>query len=734
MFRTTATVFLITVLTSSAFASGFTPLSDSSLRLAAEFYKQGNYDKAAEAADKASDCGMKEFIVGRALYRQKNWQPAATHLEKAARDLPLVADYSLYYLGDSLYQLGRYEEAAASLQKLLKEHPSSPMARAAEILRADALFAMKRTTDAHEAYQKFIERYASGSDALHAAFQAALCRRDDGHPEKAVLELHAMRISNPDTAIAANAEEELRALAAAGIPVPQLTVEDSVRIGNTLFDRKKYDQAVAVFRPLTSATLATETRSRIALKTGQALFRSRKYREAEAVFSAMRGHELDRTICCETGYWLARTLDKQGKENDAFTAYLKLAETYPDLELSHEALMQAGFVRKFQGKPDEARKVFERIVNSAVTGSIKARALWELAWGAYLAADYKVAANLFRQLTETDGYREKSLYWQAKALHGGGDTEAAGLVSSRLIEEFPRGFYALQMRVKNNSSTEDSALRLQSEPAMAEKSGMPSGFDRVKVLISLGMYEEARKELQMERKKADRKGHQLAIVRLYQAMDDYYAPLSIVSQGALGKIKRSDPLVLGLSYPLAYRDIVTKYSSGLRLSPSLVYSLIRAESQFNANAVSPVGARGLMQLMPSTAKAVDGGSRSRNPAVLLGQPEYNIRLGTRHLKDLLKYHNGNLVSAIAAYNAGSTAVERWRKAFGHLREDEFIENIPYAETREYVKKVLATADLYDQLYKLDSSQPLPSPATPDIPDVNEQNPTTEQAGAISSGG
>lgn len=728
MFRTTAAIFLLVALASSAFASGFTPLSDSSLRSAVELYKQGDYEKAAEAADKATDSGMKELIVGRAHYRLKNWPDAAAHLEKAVRSFPLVADFSLFYLSDSLYQLGRYEESATYLQKLLKEHPSSPMSRAAEILRADALFAMKRPQEAYEAYQKFIERYSTGSDALHAAFQAALCRRDAGRPDKATQELHALRVANPDSDMARKAEEELRALESAGVPVPRLTVEDSLKVGNTLFGRKKYAQAVAVFRSLTSASLQPDAKSRLSLKTGQALFRSRKYREAETVFSALLEQELDRTIRCETGYWLARALEKQGKENEAFTVYLQLAENYPDLELSQEALLQAGFTRKFQGRPDEARKVFEKLVNSGTNGRLKTRALWEMAWGSYLAADYKVAANLFRQLTENDSYREKSLYWQAKALQAGGDREAAGQVSSRLAEEFPRGFYTLQLRGKNGNPVESAGIHLQPDLNVVEKSDVPTGFDRAKALISLGMYEEARKELQLERKKAERKSQQLAIVRLYQAMDDYYSPLSIVSQGALGKIKRSDPLVLGLSYPLAYRDIVTKYSSSQRLSPSLVYSLIRAESQFNANAVSPVGARGLMQLMPATAKAVDNGSRAKNAAVLLGQPEYNIRLGTRHLKDLLKYHNGNLVSAIAAYNAGSTAVERWRKAFGNLREDEFIENIPYAETREYVKKVLSTADLYDQLYKLDSSQPpLPSPANPDIPN-DEPAPPSEQAG------
>jgi soluble lytic murein transglycosylase len=144
---------------------------------------------------------------------------------------------------------------------------------------------------------------------------------------------------------------------------------------------------------------------------------------------------------------------------------------------------------------------------------------------------------------------------------------------------------------------------------------------------------------------------------------------------------------------------VAEHTAANNLSEALIYSLIRAESGFRADIASPVGAMGLMQLMPATARATAREKGGFDPA-RLKTPEYNIRLGTMHFRDLLKGYDGDQVYSVAAYNAGSTAVKRWRKNLKGLSKDEFIESIPYQETRDYVKKVYAGAATYRQLYGL----------------------------------
>ncbi|NJD91969.1 MAG: lytic transglycosylase domain-containing protein, partial [Geobacter sp.] len=115
-------------------------------------------------------------------------------------------------------------------------------------------------------------------------------------------------------------------------------------------------------------------------------------------------------------------------------------------------------------------------------------------------------------------------------------------------------------------------------------------------------------------------------------------------------------------------------------------------------AKSTAGARALMQLMPETAAAVMR-VKKLEPEKLF-EPELNIRLGTKHLRDLLDQYKGDKVAVIASYNAGAHNVNRWKKIYGGLARDEFVECIPFGETRDYVKKVLAAEAVYRRLYSL----------------------------------
>ncbi|MDQ3264339.1 MAG: lytic transglycosylase domain-containing protein [Myxococcota bacterium] len=139
---------------------------------------------------------------------------------------------------------------------------------------------------------------------------------------------------------------------------------------------------------------------------------------------------------------------------------------------------------------------------------------------------------------------------------------------------------------------------------------------------------------------------------------------------------------------------------------------MREESALDPKALSWAGARGLTQLMLSTAQAV-----ARNvPEIkkvtpeLLMQPDPNIRLGAAHLGSLLRQFNGNKAYAIASYNAGSHAVNRWREQRADLELDEWVEEIPIAETRGYVKRVLRTYNTYQLLYSRGTPTVVP-PAT-----------------------
>jgi soluble lytic murein transglycosylase len=239
---------------------------------------------------------------------------------------------------------------------------------------------------------------------------------------------------------------------------------------------------------------------------------------------------------------------------------------------------------------------------------------------------------------------------------------------------------------------------LAAEPA-ALSLPMPVGFERIKLLITVGLHDEARRELAAIRKKNGLKQKTLlGLARLYQEMEDYNSAAAIY-RGNIPRRVDSDSLTQwGLLYPKVFRDAVTRQAADQGVAEELIYAVIKAESTFSPTVVSPAGAVGLMQLMPSTAKAMVN-ANGTSISTRLTDPGFNISLGVRHLKGLLQQYNGSIVAAVAAYNAGSTPVDRWRRTLPYQRDDEFIENIPYPETREYVKKVLANAEMYRTLYR-----------------------------------
>ena len=152
-------------------------------------------------------------------------------------------------------------------------------------------------------------------------------------------------------------------------------------------------------------------------------------------------------------------------------------------------------------------------------------------------------------------------------------------------------------------------------------------------------------------------------------------------------------------FPRPYWDPLKRHAGANQLDPFLVASLIRQESEFNPGAVSPANAVGLMQLLPSVGKKLAREARVRgfNSGMLL-DPEINIELGTRYLRHLLEKYDGKLEYALAAYNAGSERVDAWRN---HSYRDlhEFVESIPFTETREYVQAIVRNQEMYTQLYR-----------------------------------
>ena len=684
-----AALLLGTALPPCALAS-ITPVkqTDEPLATAAARMQVKDFAGARQAALKSGNQAARPFLVGIACVRLELWEEAASQLAIAADSYPLLADYALYNQGVALSKLGRQNQALPPLYRLLKQYPESRLARAALLLYADTLAAGGYQQEAAQSYATFIERYPSGGDSISALFASALCREKLGDPAAAALILRGIWLNSPASPVAARAALELNRLAAAGVKSAPYTSAELFKRGSTLYDLGRMAQAAKALEDLPHAGESEEFTGKLRLKTGQALYKGKRYQDAQTVFRELAGR--GGKLGDEASYWLALALDKGGSQDEAYDLFLKLAETSKGGAVGADALREAAYLKRFQKKWSESIQLFKRFLAVRPDQQQNAGVLWEIAWVSYQSRDYQGAANYLRRVADNEELREKALYWLGKALAASGDVKGAEAQYGRLAAEYPFGYYALIL----NRWCRPADMPLPPK-ILAGSLPMPAGFEREKALIALGMFDEAARELARPRKTKNPQG----IARLYLEMGNYNGAQHTLAMDKTKRLEKEGATVWGANYPLAFSEEVSKNAALNGISESLVYAIMRTESNYLPVALSPVGAVGLMQIMPATAEKMSKGDSAR-----LTRPDLNIRLGARHLKDLLVAYDKNLPYAIAAYNAGSGNVNRWQKKFAALPQDEFIESIPFRETREYVKKVLSTMELYQRMYRLPAAK------------------------------
>jgi len=224
--------------------------------------------------------------------------------------------------------------------------------------------------------------------------------------------------------------------------------------------------------------------------------------------------------------------------------------------------------------------------------------------------------------------------------------------------------------------------------------------NRAEKLISIGFLEMGMKELSLITQREENQEFAYYLAQLFKRAGGYQRAISL----SWGISRKNDhdaipPSLAEMLFPKPYIEKAIEESSQYKLSPYLVLGLMRQESAFNKRVVSSARAIGLMQLLPSTAKRVARSMGEKSPDQEdLKKPEVNIQLGVKYLSGLLNDFEDNIIFALASYNAGPGKVKQWMGTRSHLRPLEFMESIPYKETRNYVKKVLRNYVIYKTLY------------------------------------
>jgi soluble lytic murein transglycosylase len=368
--------------------------------------------------------------------------------------------------------------------------------------------------------------------------------------------------------------------------------------------------------------------------------------------------------------------------------------------------------------------LYQRLAQEFPTHEQAAASLWLAGWLQYRQQHYQPAATLwqgFEQHFPRSPLLPQVLYWQARATHQRGHKDTALRLYQRVLADYPSHYYSTQAPVSLQQAGARSTLgadtSLPTTPVVlddptllaASAQGQPSRarfhLIRVQELHQLQMYQPAGQEIRaLVPLLPQTPAAQYLLASLYVENQQRTAAFRVLN-GVLEAL--SPAAVRGLPrefwttlYPQAFWPEITQQAQAKGLNPYLLLSIMRQESAFNPAAVSSSGARGLMQLMPTTAQEVLTRLKlPPEPASRLHDPQLSITLGTHYFAGLMQRYQGNVVLALAGYNAGPGRAARWREQWAGVPTDEFIERIPLDETRTYVKLILRNLMLYERLYK-----------------------------------
>lgn len=646
------------------------------------------------------------LVVGYSHVIDHDYPKAIDPLTRAKPLAGDLGDYVTYYLGSSYLQTGRTAEAITTLGDFDKTFPDSFLARDAHVIYGTALVAAGRSPEAIALLEK--ERLPTRSDlelVLGRAYAA-------GQPAKAALIFHNLYFTMPLSAEANQADGELRRLPASAVIAPTAG-ERQIRAG-LLLKGKRYGDAADEYQKILSESSASD-RPTIQIAMADALRRADRTREAKQALAAIPNSTPE--INAERMLALGEILRASNDDDGFLKTVDQLRQAAPTSPWLEQALLEAGNIYLLRRDYEHAIDSYRELQQRFPAGSHASYAHWKASWltlrmgrNAEAEKDFDEQISLYPGFGETPA----ALYWRARLAEEDNDLAMASAFYQKLNTRFRNYYYGVlaQQRlakIKLDSDPPHYALLDRVAPlatgtkVAAEE--LPADDLRVQkahLLENGALFDLAVRELKAAEQEDQGNWANAEIVRMYDEAGRYDIAIEVLKRAVpdyfavdLSSLPRTYWEAL---FPKPYWPDLKKFSEANNLDPYLVASLIRQESEFNPNAVSRANAVGLMQLLPKVGKGVAKQQKlKRFTTAQLFIPAINLQLGTHYFRGMVDQY-GAFEYALAAYNAGTNRVDDWR-AIGKYRDpQEFVESIPFTETREYVQAILRNANVYRQLY------------------------------------
>ncbi|MBI4637079.1 MAG: transglycosylase SLT domain-containing protein [Candidatus Rokubacteria bacterium] len=618
-----------------------------------------------------------------------------------------IGDYARWILADALARRGDLSAARQAAVAIADHYRDGRLAPPALLLAATLASRSGDEALAQALLVRLVESYPDAAELPEALYLLGMVGEARGQLEPAALAYRELTVLAPATGYAEAAGDRLAALAAAGVRLPQLSLAQRI------------DRAERLLRGGVPA-LAADEAERVAGETGDAGITVRALRVvSDAAAKLGRYGMAARALGLALGRVPAsqkpglqlehgRLLDRAGERERALAAFAAVEATGAEAEAAEAAYARARLLDEL-GREAEAVGAYQAVVLRYPARAVAGAALWRLGWLAYLSGDRGEAEQDWTRLADLPGgraYRIPALYWAGRAREETAGREAAERLYGLVLGEAPRSYYgvlAARRVAAPGESQPQPAIRLPAAPLDALAGD--AGFARADLLRRIGLVEFAWQELEgVVQASLGDPVRLYGLSSAYVREERYHLALRILRRHFAGLAATGHPglpqAFWEMLYPFGWRAEVTGAAGRAGLDPYFVAAVVREESSYHARAVSRAGARGLMQLMPSTARVLteNRGQRPGPGGDFLEDPGINLQLGTRFLATLLKEF-GDPALALAAYNAGPKRLRQWWRTRRTGDDVEaFVEQIPYDETRHFVKRVLLSWDEYRRIY------------------------------------
>ena len=688
--------------------SGISPSAVVQLIIDGDFKQAGKVATKLEKRLKNMDVSKASFVVGYVKYQLGKYSEAATYLAQASESLPLVKDYVDHFLGLSCLKSNQGQCAVEAFTDIRKNFKESPWFRSAGWYLAQSLSKVKKYDEALAALKDvepggpqmptFSEIDLFKAEVMekkgNAAKAAALYKAVYFNAEsKWTMDAALSKLENMSTPVAKEALNFIK------------TEPAKIQLAEQMIRQYRYVDGMALIEELYRAKPDRHSKEVLA----NAYFKTRNYPKAKALYE-----ELVRSAKGGAGPYYMKLAKSAARSNDFETAINVYKKLLKGSKKSDTYRYKLGFLYMDANQYEKAVKVFGDLLKAKYRGRWRKKILWNMAWSLYKLERYEEAIDYFRQYEQGGfgrGETFRAQYWTAQAFEKQGLQDQAQVLYTQLVTKDRFGYYGfIAARAMGGDEKIPNSWKIFSSDPLPRDTGeamLPLGLDRAKLLSDLGLRELAAMEI--NRFNQGQLGGELTVISFmrFARKNNAWRAAHVASIGRFKDLLYQYPNQHGLRffvwenwYPEAFGEFVELYAKQSGVDPRLAYSIMREESRFQVDVVSKADAIGLMQIIPPTARHLANELAISDFDVRsLYQPEINIKLGVKYLSDLSEMFEGNKIYVIPSYNAGEDAVGRWVKASDASNPEEFIEEIPYDETNGYIKRVLKSYWIYQQLYR-----------------------------------